>query len=212
MKRRCVMLFTVFAVCISAVTGGYHTVLAEDAQEETAEVSPEETEEAKAEDGVLEDGVYSAEFDTDSSMFHVNEANEGLGILTVKDGKMTLHVSLASKSIVNLFVGLAEDAQKDGAELLKPTTDTVTYSDGITEEVYGFDIPVQALDEEFDLALIGTKGKWYDHKVSVTDPKPEESAETGEAEFQEELNLEDGIYTIEVKDSKYRVIESGEEK
>ena len=60
--------------------------------------------------------------------------------------------------------------------------------------------------------MIGTKGKWYDHKVSVTDPKPEESAETGEAEFQEELNLEDGIYTIEVKDSKYRVIESGEEK
>ena len=23
--------------------------------------------------------------------------------------------------------------------------------------------------EEFDLALIGTKGKWYDHKVKVTD-------------------------------------------
>ena len=36
---------------------------------------------------VLEDGTYSAEFDTDSSMFHVNEANDGKGILTVKDGK-----------------------------------------------------------------------------------------------------------------------------
>ena len=156
----------------------------------------------------LADGTYTADFNTDSSMFHVNEANEGRGVLTVKDGKMTLHVSLASKSIVNLFVGVAEDAQKDGAELLEPTTDTVTYSDGMTEEVYGFDIPVPALDEDFDLALIGTKGKWYDHKVSVTDPQPEESAETGEVEFLEELNLEDGIYTIEVKDSKYRVIES----
>ena len=126
-----------------------------------------------AKDTVLEDGIYSAEFDTDSSMFHVNEANDGKGTLTVKDGKMTLHVSLASKNIVNLFVGTAEDAQKDGAELLKPTTDTVTYSDGTTEEVYGFDIPVEAIDEEFDLALIGKKNKWYDHKVKVTNPQKE---------------------------------------
>ena len=33
--------------------------------------------------------------------------------------------------------------------------------------------PVEALDQEFDLALIGTKGKWYDHKVSVSDAKAE---------------------------------------
>ena len=31
------------------------------------------------------------------------------------------------------------------------------------------DIPVPYLDKEFDLALIGTKGTWYDHKVSVSD-------------------------------------------
>lgn len=88
-------------------------------------------------DTVLEDGTYSAEFDTDSGMFHVNEANDGKGTLTVKDGKMTIHVSLNSKKIVNLFVGKAEDAQKDGAEILEPTTDEVTYSDGYKEEVYG---------------------------------------------------------------------------
>ena len=121
----------------------------------------------------LEDGVYSAEFVTDSSMFHVNEANKGLGVLTVKDGKGTIHVSLASKSILNLFLGTAEDAQKNGAVLLEPTTDTVTYEDGTTDEVYGFDIPVPAIGEEFDLALIGKKGKWYDHKVSVQNPVPQ---------------------------------------
>ncbi len=38
--------------------------------------------------------------------------NDGKGTLTVKDGKMTIHVSLVSKSIVNLFVGTAEDAKK----------------------------------------------------------------------------------------------------
>ena len=118
----------------------------------------------------IEDGTYVATFTTDNSMFHVCEANEDRGILTVKDGQMTIHVSLQSKKIVNLFPGLAEDAKKDGAELLEPTTDTVTYSDGYVDEVYGFDIPVPALDEEFDVALIGTHGNWYDHKVVVSDP------------------------------------------
>ena len=106
----------------------------------------------------LEDGVYTADFNTDSSMFHANETCDGKGVLTVQDGQMTIHVSLASTSIVNLFPGLKEDAQKDGAVLLQPTTDTVTYPDGLTEEVNGFDIPVPALDEEFDVALIGKKG------------------------------------------------------
>ena len=137
----------------------------------------------------LEDGVYSADFETDSSMFHVNEACDGKGTLTVKDGKASIHISLTSKNIVNLFYGLAEDAQKDGAELLEPVVDTVTYSDGMTEEVYGFDVPVPALDEEFDLALIGTKGVWYDHKVKVTNPEPMEAETTA---------LSDGTYTVEL--------------
>ena len=131
----------------------------------------------------IPDGVYSADFKTDSSMFHVNEAYNGKGTLTVKDGKMTIHVTMPSKNSVNLFFGTAEDAQKDGAKLIQPTTDTVTYEDGTTEEVYGFDIPVPYLDREFDCALIGTKGKWYDHKVSVSDPV---------------LKIEDGEYTCEV--------------
>jgi hypothetical protein len=122
----------------------------------------------------LADGVYSADFITDSSMFHVNEAHDGKGVLTVEGGKMTIHISLASKKIVNLFAGTAEDAQKDGAALLEPTVDSVTYSDGTTEEVYGFDIPVPAIDEEFAVALVGTKGTWYDHTVSVSNPVPAE--------------------------------------
>ncbi|MBE6014477.1 MAG: hypothetical protein E7241_03825 [Lachnospiraceae bacterium] len=119
----------------------------------------------------LADGTYDAKFTTDGKMFHVNDANKGMGILTVKDGKATIHVSLVSKTIVNLFLGTAEDAKKEGAKLLQPTTDTVKYEDGTTEEVYGFDIPVPVIDEEFDCALIGEKGKWYDHKVKVSEVK-----------------------------------------
>lgn len=127
---------------------------------------------AAASDPGLADGVYSADFTTDNSMFHVNEANGGKGVLKVEGGGMTIHVSLASKNIVNLFIGTAEAAKKDGAAVLKPTVDSVTYSDGTTEEVYGFDIPVPAIDKEFAVALIGTKGTWYDHTVSVSNPVP----------------------------------------
>ncbi|MGN0404529.1 MAG: hypothetical protein ACI4F1_04850 [Bariatricus sp.] len=146
----------------------------DDTKTEQDTVTEETDQEEKMNEAELEDGTYSAEFHTDSSMFHVNEACDGKGTLTVKDGKMTIHISLTSKNIVNLYPGLAEDAGKEGAELLTPTVDTVTYSDGTTEEVNGFDVPVPALDEEFDLALIGTKEKWYDHKVSVSNPVPAE--------------------------------------
>ena len=234
MKKRSITLM-MSALTISATLLATSPVLAETEAKDAAEITGEstdatednkdadnteskdsETKDAESTDGdkktsseennTLEDGVYTAEFDTDSGMFHVNEANDGKGTLIVKDGKMTIHVSLASKKILNLFAGTAEDAQKDGAELLEPTTDTVTYSDGMSEEVYGFDIPVPALDEEFDVALIGTKGKWYDHKVSVTNPVKDDSQEAADTEKDSkeegktlaDLNLEDGDYTMEV--------------
>lgn len=103
-------------------------------------------------------------------MFRVNETAKGRGILTVKDEVMTLHVSLRGKSILYLYPGLAEDAENNRSQWLESTSDTVTYEDGTSETVNGFDIPVKKLDREFDLALIGKKGKWYNHKVSVSDP------------------------------------------
>ena len=141
---------------------------AEAGEAEAAEAAEAGTAEAE---GELADGVYTALFNTDSSMFHVNEAYEGKGELTVKEGSMTIHVSLVSKKIVGLYPGLASDAEADEAGMLQPTTDTVTYSDGTTEEVYGFDVPVPAIGEEFDLAILGESGKWYDHKVSVSQPE-----------------------------------------
>lgn len=171
----------------------------------------ENTQASAQKEAELADGVYTAEFNTDSSMFHVNEACDGKGKLTVENGQMTIHISLASTHIVNLYVGLADDAVKDGATLLEPTTDTVTYSDGTSEEVYGFDVPVPALDEEFDLAILGTKGKWYDHKVSVSNPVEGytangEDADNTQADTTEasgtvafEGTPDEGTYTVEIK-------------
>ena len=128
-------------------------------------------EEAGAAAETLADGSYYAKFNTDSSMFKANQyVNDGKSILTVKDGKMTIHVVLNSKNIVNLFLGSKEDAQAEGAVLLQPTEETVSFTDGSPDEVaYAFDIPVEALDTDFACALIGTKGTWYDHTVSVSD-------------------------------------------
>lgn len=203
MKKKLLVLVLSAVMAVGMMSGcGAKDEASDSKAEATKDVSVVEDQEQETVECELEDGTYTAEFNTDSGMFHVNEANDGKGTLTVKDGKMMIHVSLVSKNIVNLFEGTSEDAQKDGAELLEPTTDTVTYSDGATEEVYGFDIPVPAIDEEFNVALIGKKNKWYDHKVKVANPQKEADGEAAGASEDkktvEDLKLEDGEYTVDV--------------
>lgn len=43
--------------------------------------------EAPAPAAALPDGVYTAKFNTDSSMFHANEAVDGMGTLTVENAR-----------------------------------------------------------------------------------------------------------------------------
>ena len=207
MKRKLITIFSTLLLVCSLFCGCAdknsvqenniieETPASESSVEKEIEETPAQNEiAAEEEQAAIPDGTYMADFDTDSSMFHVSEACDGKGILTVKNGEMTIHISLMSKKIVNLYPGLAEDAEKDGAELLMPTEDTVTFSDGLTEVVYGFDVPVPVLEEEFDLALVGTKGTWYDHKVKVSNPEPMEE----EAQAENTLQLKDGIYTVDL--------------
>ena len=150
MKKKLLVLVLSAVMAVGMMSGCGAKSDTSDTKAKTAESSSAKEEETEEQtECELEDGTYTAEFKTDSGMFHVNEANDGKGNIKVYingtevtsiNGKMTIHVSLVSKKIVNLFEGTSEDAQKDGAELLEPTTDTVTYSDGATEEVYGFDI------------------------------------------------------------------------
>ena len=159
MRKKCTALLALAMTVSMLAACGQQAAETKPAEEITAQVETQAAEAAPAEktENALADGVYSASFTTDGSMFHINEAYGDRATLTVKDGEMTIHITLQSKNIVNLFPGSAEDAQKEGAVLLQPTTDLVKYSDGTEEEVYGFDVPVPAIDEEFPLALIGTK-------------------------------------------------------
>ena len=183
--KRVTLITALMLTTLTIASCGIKQTAAEPANEaatSAAETGAEETSnEAETFDTaatqVLADGVYLADFTTDGSMFHVNETKDGKGILTVKDGEMTIHIVMPSKNVVNLFRGSAEDAQKEGAELIQPQLESVTYSDGTTEEVNSFDVPVPYLNQTFDLALVGTKGKWYDHKVSVSNAVPMDAAQ-----------------------------------
>ena len=141
----------------------------------------------------LDNGTYVVTFVSDHSMFHVNDANNDKGILTVQDGKMTVHVSLQSKKIVKLFYGNKEEAQKEGADLIEPTVDIIDYGDGYTSEVYGFDVPVPYLDEPFEVSILGTHDNWYTHNVTVSNPVPGDDIHAGT-----EMTLENGEYQVEL--------------
>lgn len=195
MKKLQIVSITLAALLLAGCGAAESAVPASESVSEaasTVETAPaaESESETPAAEAALPDGVYTADFNTDSSMFHANESCDGKGTLTVADGQMTMHVSLQSKKIVNLYLGMAADAADHEADWLQPTTDTVTYSDGTSEEVYGFDIPVAAVDTDFQLAILGTKGTWYDHTVSVANAEPaDETAAEAPA---------DGSYTCAV--------------
>ena len=191
MKKRQLASITLAALLLAGC-GASASTTAESASAaaSTVETAPAATEAPAA---ALPDGVYTAEFKTDSSMFHASEAVDGMGTLTVKNGVMTFHVSLQSQKIVNLYLGMAADAPDHESDWLQPTVDTVTYSDGTSDEVYGFDIPVQAVDTDFQLAILGTKGTWYDHTVSVADAQPAADETAAPAE-----TPADGSYTCAV--------------
>lgn len=197
MKKRQLASITLAALLLAGC-GASASTTAESASAaaSTVETAPEATKAPVATEApaaALSDGVYTAEFKTDSSMFHASEAVDGMGTLTVENGVMTFHVSLQSQKIVNLYLGMAADAPDHESDWLQPTVDTVTYSDGTSDEVYGFDIPVQAVDTDFQLAILGTKGTWYDHTVSVADAQPaaDEAATPAETPA-------DGSYTCAV--------------
>ena len=155
-----VMTVSVFTGCGSKDDSKTSRSESKKTEQQKSDAKKEKAAEKEETKAPIEDGTYTAEFKTDSSMFHVNDAYDDKGTLTVKDGKMTIHISLVSKNIVNMFTGTITDENGN----------FVTDIEGKPKEVYGFDVPVPALDEEFDLALIGTKGKWYNHKVSVSNP------------------------------------------
>ncbi len=192
-RKAIIMRKKVFLIIMAAVTALAMGILVGCGSGSGDETGAADAGEAAVNDAGLADGTYVVTFVSDHSMFHVNDFNNDKGIMTVKDGEMTVHVSLQSKKIVNLFYGNKEDAQKEGAEMLPRTVDEIDYGDGYVEEVYGFDVPVPYLDKPFEVSLIGTHDNWYTHNVTVSDPVPGDDIHAGT-----QIDLEDGEYQVDV--------------
>lgn len=119
----------------------------------------------------LADGVYTVDVQTDKGMFKLNEMMDGKGTLTVSNGAMTLHIVLSGTGFDSLYMGTAEEAQKEGAELCQAVEESVKYSDGTTDNANGFDLTVSQLDTDLAVAARGKKSaSWYDHTVRVSNP------------------------------------------
>ncbi len=98
----------------------------------------------------IEDGEYEISVDSSSSMFKIEKA-----VLTVKDGKMQVAMTMAAKGYLKLYMGTANDAAK--AELSE-YIDFTEDSDGR----HVFTVPIEALDSPtFCAAFSKDREKWY---------------------------------------------------
>ena len=125
------------------------TESAEDQQEVVAEeVATDATVAAPA------DGTYDIEVETDSSMFHADSCT-----LTVADGSCMATLVLPGEGFSRLYFGTAEEAAS--------ASDEDIYDYHLNDEgKYTFDIPVEALDEELQIAAFGQRrDTWYDHTI-----------------------------------------------
>jgi len=191
MVKRILTLFPTLLLSVLLLEACMGTAIADTeatVTETVASVSAPVDTAAENSDAVIKDGKYIVSFDSDGSMFHVNETCNGTAVLSVENGKMSVHIIMPSKNILNLFCGMAEEAAQPDAELIQPAVVEVTYPDGFIDKVHAFDIPVPVLDEEFNVAIIGKKGKWYDHKVVVSVI----------SEYSVPIDIADGKYSCEV--------------
>ena len=103
----------------------------------------------------IKDGKYNVTTESSSSFFHVVDTK-----LTVKKNKMTAVLLIASYSYKCVYPGSAEDAAK------APLEDYVMAED--TDLGTTFEIPVEALNQEFKLAAFSKrKKKWYDRLMVI---------------------------------------------
>lgn len=148
--------------CVSAPTDEVATSATSDAGE--AVDTPQETQQTQAGEtaGTLEDGTYEIEVTTDSSMFRAAHCT-----LEVTDGAMTAHLALPGEGFSRLYFGSAEEAEAAAAADASGIHDYHLGEDGL----YTFDLPVEALDTELEVAAFGQRrDTWYDHTIAFASP------------------------------------------
>lgn len=102
----------------------------------------------------LNDGTYSIEVKSSSSMFKIIDCQ-----LTVENNSMTAVMTLSGTGYEKVFLGTKEEADNAPDSEFSYFTET---ADG----KYYYKIPVEALDKEFSCAGFSIrKQKWYDRTL-----------------------------------------------
>ena len=136
----------------------------------------------------LKDGVYSVIVDSSSSMFQITDCE-----LTVENGEMTAVMTMGGTGYLYLYMGTGEEAVEASEDAYIPFVETA-------EGVHTFRVPVPALDAAVDCSAFSKKKeKWYDRiLVFRADSLPLEAFAEGYMTTVESLELEDGLYTVDV--------------
>ena len=136
----------------------------------------------------LLDGDYPVKAESSSSMFRIESA-----VLHVRDGSMTVTLTMGGKGYLYVFPGTA----------LEAATGEETSAIPFAEDENGshtFTVPVEALDAGFPCAAFSkNKELWYDRTLLLrADSLPAGAFREGFFVTAESLGLEDGLYTAEV--------------
>jgi len=130
----------------------------------------------------LENGTYTIEVTSSSSMFRIVKA-----VLTVDDGEMTAELTLSGQGYGYLYMGTGEDAQQADGETYIP------YVEG-ADGAYTYTVPVEALNTEIDCAAWSIrKESWYDRTLVFLAETLKPNTEGSDA-----VVPEDGTYTVEL--------------
>lgn len=136
----------------------------------------------------LEDGTYSIEVDSSSSMFQVTACQ-----LEVKEGKMTATMTMSGNGYLKVYMGVGAEAVNASEK------EYIPYKENEKGQ-HTFEVPVEALNMAIDCSAYSKrKEKWYDRVlVFRADTLPLESISEAVVTKIESLELKDGNYTIDV--------------
>lgn len=167
------------AVLLSMLTGCRTPDQEQKMEEEPTETPVEETGLETVYGQDLENGTYTIEVTSSSSMFRIVQA-----VLTVDDGSMTADLTLSGQGYGYLYMGTGEEA------LQADETDYIPFVEG-ADGAYTYTVPVETLNTETDCAAWSIrKETWYDRTLVFL-------ADTLEPYVQAEIP-EDGSFTVEL--------------
>ena len=137
----------------------------------------------------LQDGVYTVNVDSSSSMFKITQCE-----LTVENGQMNAVMHMGGTGYLRVFLGSAEQAAA-------ADEDACIAFEERADGTHTFTIPVEALDMGIACAAYSkNKELWYDRTlVFRADSLPRDAFASDVFVTAESLGLADGNYTVEVR-------------